>query len=176
MYRQEVEIPTFEDSLAVSEIEMAWNISETSKTPKTSKTSKFTKGELVVIPSPTRSFDLHRDANLYYEVYNLKLDEFGQAKYRVTYTIHPNVAGSKAVASVVIGGLRQLFAGAKKPEFTISYERIVNATEEPVFFALETESLKSGLKMVEVAIDDLNSGQRVSRQAVFNLEVSPDPE
>ena len=171
MYRQQVEIPTFEDLLAVSEIEMAWNISETSQT---SQTSKFTKGELVVIPSPTRSFNLHQDANLYYEVYNLKLDEFGQAKYRVTYTIHPNVAGSTTVASVVIGGLRRLFAGAKKPEFTISYERIVNATEEPVFFALETESLKPGLKMVEVAIDDLNSGQRVNRQAVFNVEVSPD--
>ncbi len=168
MYRQQVEIPTFEDSLAVSEIEMAYNISEISQT------SKFTKGELVVIPSPTRSFNLHKDANLYYEVYNLKLNEFGQAKYRVTYTIHPNVAGSTTVASVVIGGLRRLFAGAKKPEFTISYERIVNAMYEPVFFALETESLKPGLKMVEVAIDDLNSGQRVRRQAVFNIEVSPD--
>ena len=91
MYRQEVEIPSFEDSLAVSEIEMAYNISDTSQT---SQTSKFVKGELVVIPSPTRSFNLHKDANLYYEVYNLKLDAFGQAKYRVTYTIHPNVAGS----------------------------------------------------------------------------------
>ena len=171
MYRQEVEIPTFEDSLAVSEIEMAWNISDTSQTLQT---SKFTKGELVVIPSPTRSFNLHQDANLYYEVYNLKLNEFGQAKYRVTYTIHPNVAGSPTVASVVIGGLRRLFAGAQKPEYTISYERIVNATEEPVFFALETGSLKPGLKMVEVAIDDLNSGQRVRRQAVFNVVV-PDP-
>ena len=171
MYRQQVEIPTFEDSLAVSEIEMAWNISETSQT---SQTSKFTKGELVVIPSPTRSFNLDQDANLYYEVYNLKLNEFGQAKYRVTYTIHPNVVGSTTVASVVIGGLRRLFAGAKKPEFTISYERVVNATDESVFFALETGSLKPGLKMVEVAIDDLNSGQQVSRQAVFNVEVSPD--
>ena len=170
MYRQQVEIPTFEDSLAVSEIEMAYNISDTSQT---SQTSKFTKGELVVIPSPTRSFNLHKDANLYYEVYNLTLDAFGQAKYRVTYTIRPNVSGSKAVASVVIGGLRRLFAGAKEPEFTISYERVVNATEEPVFFALETESLKPGLKMVEVAIDDLNSGQRVRRQAVFNV-VAPD--
>ena len=112
----------------------------------------------MVIPSPTRSFNLHKDANLYYEVYNLKLDEFGQAKYRVTYTIHPNVAGSTTVAGVVIGGLRRLFAGAKEPEFTISYERVVNATDEPVFFALETESLKPGLKMVEVGIEDLNSG------------------
>jgi GWxTD domain-containing protein len=169
MYRQQVEIPAFEDSLAVSEIEMAYNISETSKP------SKFAKGELVVIPSPTRSFNLHKDANLYYEVYNLKLDEFGQAKYRVTYTIHPNVAGGTTVASVVIGGLRRLFAGAKEPEFTIRYERIVNAMEEPVFFALETESLKPGLKMVEVAIDDLNSGQRVSRQAVFNVVASSAP-
>ncbi len=166
MYRQEVEIPSFEDSLAVSEIEMAYNISDTSQT---SQTSKFVKGELVVIPSPTRSFNLHKDANLYYEVYNLKLDAFGQAKYRVTYTIHPNVAGSSTVASVVIGGLRRLFAGAQEPEYTISYERNVNATEEPVFFALETGSLKPGLKMVEVAIDDLNSGQRVRRRAVFNV-------
>ena len=108
-------------------------------------------------------------------MYNLKLDEFGQAKYRVTYTIHPNVAGGTTVAGVVIGGLRRLFAGAKEPEFTISYERVVNATDEPVFFALETESLKPGLKMVEVGIDDLNSGQRVSRQAVFNVEMSPKP-
>ncbi len=171
MYRQQVEIPAFADSLAVSEIEMAYDISDTSQT---SLTSKFTKGELVVIPSPTRSFNLHKDANLYYEVYNLTLDEFGQAKYRVTYTIHPNVTGSPTVAGVVIGGLRRLFAGAKEPEFTIGYERVVNATEEPVFFALETGSLKPGLKMVEVAIDDLNSGQRVSRQAMFNVEVPPD--
>ncbi len=172
MYRQEVEIPTFEDSLAVSEIEMAYNISDTSQT---SQTSKFVKGELVVIPSPTRSFNLHKDANLYYEVYNLTLDAFGQAKYRVAYTIHPNVAGGTTVASVVIGGLRRLFAGAQEPEYTISYERVVNATEEPVFFALETGSLKPGLKMVEVAIDDLNSGQRVRRRAVFNVVVSPKP-
>ena len=38
MYRQEVAIPTFEDSLAVSEIEMAYNISDTSQTDLTDLT------------------------------------------------------------------------------------------------------------------------------------------
>ena len=43
---------------------------------------KFQKGDVWVIPAPTRSYGAHRDVYLYYEVYNLKKDGFGQTRYK----------------------------------------------------------------------------------------------
>ncbi len=163
MYRQEVTIPSFADSLAISDIEMAWTVSDSPDA------EKFKKGDLWVVPAPTRSYESTRDARLYYEVYNLKQDTFGQAKYQVTYTIRPDAGRKAGALGILVGGIRQMFAASAEPEFTVQYERSVNASSEPVFFELETESLKPGLKMVEVLVTDLNSLQRTTRRAMFQI-------
>jgi hypothetical protein len=163
MYRQELNIPSFVDSLAISDIEMAWTISDSPDA------EKFKKGDVWVVPAPTRSYETTRDARLYYEVYNLKQDAFGQAKYQVTYTIRPNLERSAGAVGILVGGIRQLFAASAEPEFTVQYDRAVNASDEPIFFELETESLAPGLKLVEVTVSDLNSLQSATRRALFHV-------
>lgn len=163
MYREEVTVPAFTDSLAISDIEMAWTVSDSPDA------EKFKKGDVWVVPAPTRSYDTTRDAQLYYEVYNLKQDAFGQAKYQVTYTIRPNIERGDGAVGILVSGLRQMFVTSAEPEFTVQYERVVNATDEPIYFELETETLKPGLKLVEVTVLDLNTNQEAKRRTMFHV-------
>lgn len=164
LYRQEVTIPSFADTLAMSDIEMAWTVSDSPHA-----NTKFKKGDVWVVPAPTRSYETTRDARLYYEVYHLKQDAFGQAKYQVTYTIRPNIERGRGALGILVGGIRQMFVASAEPEFTVQYERVVNAPDEPVYFELETESLTPGLKMIEVQITDLNTLQKATRRAMFHV-------
>ena len=56
----------------------------------------------------------------------------------------------------------------------VSYERAGNTASEPVFFELETQDLKSGLKQIEVTVTDLNTGRTASKRALFRV-VAPPP-
>jgi GWxTD domain-containing protein len=168
MYREEVTVPAFADSLAISDIEMAWTVSDSPDA------EKFKKGDVWVVPAPTRSYETTRDARLYYEVYNLKQDTFGQSKYQVTYTIRPNIERGEGAVGILVSGLRKMFVTSAEPEFTVQYEGVTNSTDETIYFELETETLKPGLKMVEVTVLDLNSNQEAKRRAMFHV-VEPAP-
>jgi len=160
LYQQVVEIPSFADSLAISDIELAWDVSETPQS------KKFKKGDVWVVPEPTRRYE-GRDVHLYYEVYNLTADAFGQAKYRVDYTIRENIQNGRGVVGVMAGGLKRFFQARQEPEFRVGYERSGRAVDEPIFFELETKKLKPGLKEVVVTITDLNGQKTVSQNAMF---------
>lgn len=160
LYQQTVEIPAYVDTLAISDIELAWVVSETPRA------KKFKKGDVWVVPEPTRRFG-GLDVNLYYEIYNLKRDPFGQVKYRVDYTIRENIENGAGVVGVLAGGFKRFFRGRQEPEYRVGYERSGTRVDEPVFFELETEKLKPGLKAVRVTITDLNAQKVVSKEAVF---------
>lgn len=162
LYQQEIEIPSFADSLAISDIELAWVVSETPRA------KKFKKGNVWVVPEPTRKFDT-RDVYLYYEIYNLTRDEFGQVNYRVDYTIRENVQNGSGVVGVLAGSLKRFFQARQEPEYRVGYERSGSLSDEPVYFELETEKLKPGLKEVLVSITDLNAKKVVSQQAIFGV-------
>lgn len=160
LYQQEVVIPSFADSLAISDIELAWEVSESPRS------KKFKKGDVWVLPEPTRRYE-GRDVHLYYEVYNLTLDAFGQAKYRVDYTIRENIQTGAGVVGILASGLKRFFQARQEPEFRVGYERSGTALDEPIFFELETDKLKAGLKEVVVHIADLNANRVVSQHALF---------
>jgi GWxTD domain-containing protein len=160
LYQQVVEIPSFADTLALSDIEMAWDVSEKPQA------KKFRKGDVWVVPEPTRRYE-GRDVHLYYEVYNLTLDAFGQAKYRVDYTIRENIQNGRGVVGVMASGLKRFFQARQEPEFRVGYERSGSVANEPIFFELETKKLKPGLKEVVVTITDLNGHKTVSQSALF---------
>ncbi len=164
LYQQEVVIPSFADSLAISDLELAWVVSETPQA------KKFKKGDVWVVPEPTRKYGSN-DVHLYYEIYNLTRDTFGQVKYRVDYTIRENIQNSVGVVGVLAGSLKRFFQSHQKPEFRVGYEQVGTEVDEPVFFELETEKLKPGLKEVVVTITDLNVQKTVSQEAVFWIGV-----
>ena len=162
IYQQAVTVPAYRDSLGISDLELAWSISETPQG------QKFQKGNVWVIPMPSRSYRDDQGVYVYYEIYNLQKDRFGQTRYRVSYAIRQDSRTRLGVFGAVFSGFRRLLS-AGKPEVVVSYDRTGSEAFERIYFELETENLDLGVHQVEVRVTDMNGGGTVSKSVVFVL-------
>ena len=149
------------EALALSDLELAGQIVEVEE-----QVGKFQKGDLRVVPLPSKTFAKAQPVYLYYEVYNLSRDAFGQTSYRVEYRL-------KGIQSTgVIRGLGRLLGQTPRADgVQISYEHTGTATSEPLYIALDVpENSKEQLE-IEVVVTDLNKSDTpsVSKQAQFVL-------
>ena len=165
VYVQDLEAPTFSDSLAMSDLELAWSIGEEARFH-----DKYRKGDVWVMPMPSRSFVNDRSVFVYYEVYNLQRDEFGQTRYKVSYTIQQDVRSGSSIFGLLSGGFKRLMARGRKPQVAVSYEHVGRDAWEPIHLELDSEKMILGLNQVEVEVTDLLRGQSVTRKAIFRLE------
>ena len=162
IYQQVVTVPAYRDSLAISDLELAWSISEKPQG------KKFQKGNVWVIPMPSRSYRDDQGVYIYYEIYNLQKNRFGQTKYRISYAIRQDLRTRLGVFGAVFSGFRKLLS-AGEPEVVVSYDRTGSEVFERIYFELETEKLDMGVHQIEVRVTDLNGGGAVSKSAVFVL-------
>ena len=83
VHKTYVTVPSFRgEALALSDLELAGQIVEVGE-----QAGKFQKGDLRVVPLPSKTFAKAQPVYLYYEVYNLSQDAFGQTRYRVEYRL-----------------------------------------------------------------------------------------
>ena len=162
-YRQEVVIDNYDrEFLQLSELQLAYTVAESDEA------GKFRKGGLRVIPIPTRTFGREQGVFVYYEIYRLKKDEFGQTRYKVEYSIRPRgVQGRKARG--VVSQLVRVLTG-KKQELAVGYEQIGNSESEEVYMELDLKSTKPGHYILEIDVTDLNSGLTSSRETGFYVQ------
>ena len=149
------------EALALSDLELAGQIVEVGE-----QAGKFQKGDFRVVPLPSKTFAKGQPVYLYYEVYNLSRDAFGQTRYRVEYRL-------KGVQDMgVVRGLGRLLSQSPQADgVQISYEHAGTATSEPLYIALDVpENSKEQLE-IEVVVTDLNrpNTPSVSKQAQFVL-------
>ncbi|MYD59728.1 MAG: GWxTD domain-containing protein [Gemmatimonadetes bacterium] len=149
------------EALALSDLELAGQIVEVGE-----QAGKFQKGDLRVVPLPSKIFAKAQPVYLYYEVYNLNRDAFGQTRYRVEYRLK-GVQGTG-----LIRGLGRLLSQTPQTDgVQISYEHTGTAISEPLYIALDVpENSKEQLE-IEVVVTDLNrpNTPSVSKQAQFLL-------
>ncbi len=157
IYRQRVVVEGYGgDRLRVSDLELAWRVAE-AKTE-----GRFGKAGLEVIPMPSRTYRAGQSVFVYYEVYNLEKDEFGQAKYRVAYTVGRKVGG-------IISRLVQTLTGrGRKEEVAVGgYKRAGLAASEAVYTELDLGEAKAGRHYLRVEVTDLNSGRTAAKETGF---------
>ncbi len=162
-YQQQIHIPNYAvDSLSISDIEMAYHIFTEPQS------YKFQKNDVWVIPMPTRNYLRNQAVNIYYEIYNLQKDAFGQTKFRIKYTIWEDVRKNASLLGRISSFMGKLVTD-KKPEISISSDYNGNSATEPVYIELDTRKLKPGLYQLEVEVHDLISQQTSSQDALFIL-------
>ncbi len=158
LYRKDVEVGDYtQEGLRLSSLALAWQIAENQPL------DKFSKNGLHVIPIPTRTYPRGRSIFVYYEIYNLVRDEFGQTRYRVEYTIRP-------VGGNIISRLVRTFVGKKK-EVAVGYEQIGYGEMETLYMELDLGETTPGRHYVKVSVTDLNSGEEpmVEREGPFTV-------
>ena len=161
LYKQSIEVPDFNlEALQLSDIELAMNIGDPA-TPE-----KFHKGDVWVIPMPTRSYREDQKVYAYYEIYNLQEDTFGQTRYKVQYTVRTGKGHSVGVFGAVKRGIGAIFDRGK-PQVSVSYEQVGSNPTETEYFELDLSKAKAGLQVLEVRVEDTVSGQSATREVRF---------
>ena len=162
LYKQAVRVPDYGvEELQVSGIQLASDISDEAITKE-----QFRKGDVWVIPMPSRSYRHTQKVYAYYEIYNLTRDSFGQTKYSAEYTIRSSSQHGSGVLSAVVRGVDFLFR-SRKPQVSVTYEQTGREASEREYFELDLSKAKPGINTLEVTIEDLVSGQIAEREIRF---------
>ncbi len=162
-YRQEVIVePYGRRELQISDLQLAWRI-ETELTG-----SRFSKGEVRVIPMPTRTYAKGQSVFVYYEIYNLSKDEFGQTNYEVSYTVTSN---ENPGAVGFISSLTRWREG-KREELSVTYRQQGTEDQGAEYVELELENRPPGKYLLKVTVRDVNNRETVEKGAVFVIAKS----
>ena len=162
VYNREVVVSPFgNDSLKVSDIEMASLI-------RPSRGSKFTKGKIEVVPNPSLFYFVGKPVFVYYEVYNLKKDEFGATKYRVLYELHSLNKGNIAVRALKALG-RLVGIDRKAEVVTVEYAHDGDKTDEYGYLELDMSKTDPGHQLLIVKVSDEIAGSQASSAVSFAI-------
>ena len=157
-YTQELVVEDYAVAgLKISDIELAGRVQVDS--------SATDKGGVEVISLPSRTYKAGQPVVIYYEVYGLKGDDFGNTKYRVDYRITPREGKLSGVQ--VLRALGRLLGIEEKAVVTISYERTGTVSDEYNYLEIDPGESKPGRYEIAVAITDLNTGQTAEKTVIF---------
>ena len=121
--------------------------------------SVFRRGDLHVMPLPTRLFLEDQELGLYFEVYHLAKNEFGQMRYRVTLQI---------TALEEKEGLRQLLTGQDvNPEVAMTFEQVGDQEDVQVYQLIDLTNAKKGQNRLRILVEDLNAGKSLKKEITF---------
>ncbi|MDE2999063.1 MAG: tetratricopeptide repeat protein [Gemmatimonadota bacterium] len=153
VYEQQVLLPSFARGyLRLSGIQMAASI-------RPATDDRFRKGDIQVVPNPTRTYERGQSVFIYYEVYNLKRDDFGATRYRVAYEMRSALSGS--VGARIRSGIGKLLNIRQHDQASISieYAHIGNREDDQGYVELDMAASDPGEKFLRVTVTDQASGQ-----------------
>ncbi len=153
VYEQQVVLPAYPGGyLRLSGIQLAASI-------RPADGDRFRKGNIQVVPNPTRAYVRGQSVFIYYEVYNLKRDEFGATRYRVSYQIRS--ALSEPVGARILSGIGKLLNVRQHSDASISieYAHIGSRDDDQGYVELDMAASDPGEKFLTVTVTDQVSGQ-----------------
>ena len=148
-----------DEELKISDVELAATINVADK-------SRFQKGDIEVIPIASKAYLPAQPVFIYFEIYNLKRNAFGQTKYRVSYVVRSR--DQKTIGARILGGVGKML-GQKSEQGVVSieYEQAGTETQEPGYLELDMSRSEPGEKIVEIAVVDETTGQTATATATF---------
>jgi hypothetical protein len=116
----------------------------------------------------SRTYRFGEPVFIYYEIYNLKRDEFGSTKYRILYEIRS--LGRTSVGARVLSGLGRLIGKREERNvISIEYEHVGTATDEPAYLELDMGASEPGRQVLKILVLDENSGQTGRAAITFDI-------
>ena len=164
VYKQEVLLGDYGDDgpLAISDIELAFSI-----LPQ-EEGEDFVKQGLRVIPMSSRAFRRDQNAFVYFEIYNLSRDEFGQTHYRVEYGIRSGKR--RSLPARILKGLGSVLRASEKDrQVSVAYDQIGSAREEVAYVELDLSESGEGDQRVRVKVTDGVSNQDAEKEITFSI-------
>jgi hypothetical protein len=142
----------------ISDIELASEIFE--------DYAEAMKGGLGVIPNPTQTYRRDKPVLIYYEVYGLERDDFGQTRYEVTYLISPSEHEGKFLGNV-LRSIGRVLKTEHKETVVITTEQAGYRRDQSEYLELDVSKSKEGKYDLAVTVTDQVSQKSVTKQVSF---------
>ncbi|MCH8871180.1 tetratricopeptide repeat protein [candidate division KSB1 bacterium] len=163
-FRRELNVRNFDPNrLEISDLMLADNIQADSS-------SQDENANLKILPNLFRRFAPGQSIFVYFESYNLDLDEGGFSHYTVE-TILRSVKSQKntfAKFAASVGGLFGL-GNAKQTEVSTLYEYQGNSTMEPTHSSVRLADTKPGQYILVIRVKDIQSNKTVEKSITFEI-------
>ncbi|MDP6040911.1 MAG: tetratricopeptide repeat protein, partial [Candidatus Latescibacteria bacterium] len=155
-----LELPDYHNKnrLMMSDVQVASRIVSATEAPDTS----FVRGDLYIQPQPSATFIPGMSMYVYFEIYNLKRDEFGQTRYTISYEVQQR----RDAGFSLIPLLAKL--GKKNAEAVeLSFEQVGTDPDENTYLEMPLTNLTPGRYNLRLTITDSNHEQSETKDAVF---------
>lgn len=147
------------DSLTVSDIEIAQYVDNTISKEKFVKP----KSTLKVVPNPAAGILKTKPLTVYYEVYNLTLNDEGKSSYQISYSI------KMAENPDFLGKIKGVFSGKNEASTSSITTKEGKSTTEREYIGFDISELPPGVATLEIKVKDLLSSRESS--STINLTI-----
>ena len=164
VYNQEVDLRPYGDAyLRLSDIELASLV-------RPADSGKFVKGEVEVIPNPTRTYYPGQSVFVYYEVYNLRRNAYGETQYRVRYEVRS--LDQVSVVARILGGLGRLLGMQQdtSERVSIEYEHAGETAGDYGYLELDLSKSDPGEQILRVHVEDVATGASTEASTTFTIK------
>lgn len=169
-YRRWIDLPSFADTLAVSDILLARSV-DLSPIEDGQERAGFRVGPAVVHPNVAADFRAAEPLWLYYEVYGLQTSGEGRHRYRLEYTVRAET--ELPVPLAILRSVGQALGVVQAPgQTTVRFELSAkpNLPDRQVeTLAIDLSQLRPGRYELALAIEDLVGGGTAQSSTKFTI-------
>ncbi len=148
--------------LSISDIQFASSISDSNMV----KNYKFRKRNISVIPYPFYSMNKNKKIYVYFEVYNLKLDNSSQTEYEVAYLIRNK---DKSFSDKLFESITARNISSDEHTIVSSYPAKGNTRDTNEYIQFDFSTLKTGEYILGIRIQDKVSGEKTFITKEFEI-------
>jgi len=162
--REKIKIKSFEESkFDISDIMVAVDMSGAEGE------TVFTKDGINIFPNPGKQFNRNYPLYVYFEVYNLKIDDRGRTNFRVSTVITRFQKEESGIADIFNSVSK--FLGFKKVKGLIEnmYDYSDYKIDEKLHYGIDVSELEPGIYTLIIRIKDKNSGKEIESKQSFLL-------
>lgn len=154
-YHQEVEVPDYDGGhLLLSDLQVAYRVLEAG--PESDP--KSVRGRWQIAAAPSRAFRSGEPVYVYFEIYNLTRDSFGNTRYEVAYEVR---RGRKKLKTLARKGSGEMVS--------VSYRQVGASPDESDYVELDLRRGRPGRYRVKMTVKDLVSDQETVREGRFQI-------
>lgn len=159
----QLKLPNYnvKNQLLLSDLQLASKIVDASQ----EQNPEFVRGKYYIQPQPSATFVpyLNQALFLYFEIYNLTPNEFGQTRYAISYEVQQRNEESFSLVKL-LGKLD----GTKNAESVgLSFEQVGTDLDAKTYLELPLTNLKPGRYNLQLTILDQNTQEKVNKSATF---------
>lgn len=159
-YKFRVIVPDYAstDSVNISDLEIAYNIT-------TSGTSGlYEKQGIYIYPNPMLAFKKSEPVHVYFEVYDLTLDDEGKTRYLIEYNLTLMKADKSFFSSIL-----NVFDDKPGTSITTSVGREGESTQSNEYIALDVSNLSKGFYKLNVKVTDTFNTASAAKERIIKI-------